>query len=303
MQLWKTGDGSLRENGLTPVPDFVLRAFLNRMEDGVFYRDVYRNSWCLRTPEEAFRERNLFREAVLLPENPVEVLTGRKKLEEECGGLLSSAPFKRPVLQVPENAVERLKVFFVLRGAERFILRRLKAVGQPEALVGEPDAAALKTLSVWRESEARLNRARSTEEILEDPVLPVRLKTFFANAFLQEFDLFFVLPAPGRTFEVSDAWPTELFSGDRTAEESLLAWFFPVSPYRMCAWIRAGSGKAVPELCRFFAKAFREYGESGKPVRRWIRLTAAETDRINEETEHHAESGVIRVRIPDGKEI
>ncbi len=216
------------------IPQFILRRFCNN-EEKLCYCEKAKLDISEKRPEEVFMVRNLYRDTINHPENPVQIENDFAKFESEAANIINRFSTESEiVISVEEN--EKLKLFFALMGI------RSKGAADTFSQGLTEDSKEVYSLyqengdfsDFWKRNLSAIVKCRSIREVWDNPNIDKPIKIFMKRDTVGLADMHFVIAEKrgNEDFIIGDSYPVEvsgLLNGNKQREYSI----FPISSNRM----------------------------------------------------------------------
>ena len=216
------------------IPQFLLRQFCNS-EGTLCFCDKKSLDITDRKPEEVFMVRNLYRDTINNPSNPVQIENDFAVYEREASEIIHKFQNDLEIIITVEEE-EKLKLFFALMG--------IRSKGAAEKFSSGLSEDSKKYYSVyqengdfsdfWKRNLSLLVKCRSYNEVKNNPEIDAPIKVFMRRDTFGFEGLHFVIAEKRgkEDFIIGDTYPVEvsgLINGYKAREYSI----FSISSDRM----------------------------------------------------------------------
>ncbi|MBR4344158.1 MAG: DUF4238 domain-containing protein [Lachnospiraceae bacterium] len=216
------------------IPQFLLRQFRNG-EGYLGYCDKKSFETLNKKPEEVFMVRNLYRDTINNPGNPVQIENDFSKFEREASEIIHKF-FTEPEITISVEEEEKLKLFFALMG--------IRSKGAAEKFSQGLSEDSKKFYSVyqengdfsdfWKRNLSLLVKCRSYTEVDNNPDIDKPIKIFMRRDTCGFMGLHFAIAEKRgqEDFIIGDSYPVEVsgfLNGNKAREYSI----FPISSDRV----------------------------------------------------------------------
>lgn len=297
---WLMGEMNLRTNIPKKhhyIPRFLIRPFCD--EKGLMtYEDKKTGIVSKKRPEEVFMSRNLYRDTINNPRNPVQIEDDLSHFEEEASRIIKKFYEDNEVTITCEEE-ERLKVFLAIMGfrAERTQQYFSQANEEDEEFYSfyQEDG---NLADFWKRNLGALVNCRSIEEVMRHKHIDSPIKMFIKRDIIGISGTYIMAVEREGTedFLLSDCYPL-VVEGSAEIGLKLQEYFvFPISPQRAIMIVYHGVENAPKAGTGFGGRFFQEptISEDGKILK--IRIKKIHDDNvksINKMIYENATEGVV----------
>lgn len=216
------------------IPQFLLRQFCNS-EGYLCYCDKTNFEIINKKPEEVFMVRNLYRDTINNPDNPVQIEKDFSVFEREASEIIHKF-LTEPEITISVEEEEKLKLFFALMG--------IRSKGAAEKFSNGLSEDSKKFYSVyqengdfsdfWKRNLSLLVKCRSYTEVNNNPDIDEPIKIFMRRDTYGFMGLHFVIAEKRgkEDFIIGDSYPVEVsgfLNGNKAREYAI----FPISSDRV----------------------------------------------------------------------
>ena len=280
------------------IPQFLLRQFCNS-EGNLCYCDKNSLDLSEMKPAEVFMVRNLYRDSINNPANPVQIENDFAIFEREAAEIIHKF-LTEPEIIITVEQEEKLKLFFALMG--------IRSKSAAEKISHGLSEDSKKFYSVyqengdfsdfWKRNLSLLVKCRSYREVESNPNIDKPIKVFMRRDAFGFYDMHFVIAEKRgkEDFIIGDSYPVDvsgLLNGYKAREYSI----FPISSDRVLfmadnmlplAWNNAKLADFEKEL-----KPVPQHSADGKTIRYHVKkIYESDVKLVNAITFDGAEEGV-----------
>ncbi len=280
------------------IPQFLLRQFCNS-EGYLCYCDKKSFANVNKKPEEVFMVRNLYRDTINNPDNPVQIEKDFSVFEREASEIIHKF-LTEPDITISVEKEEKLKLFFALMGirskgaAEKFSQGLLEDSKKFYSVYQENGDFT----DFWKRNLSLLVKCRSYSEVESHPEIDKPIKMFMRRDAYGFAGLHFVIAEKRgkEDFIIGDSYPVEvkaLWNGYEAREYSI----YPISSDRMLFMVdnaldMTWNNKKLSDFEREL-KPIPLHSKDGKTIRYHVKkMYESEVKVFNSITFDGAEDGV-----------
>lgn len=235
------------------IPQFILRNFCFDGGNHLYYFDKKTSEIYQRKTSEIFMVRNLYRDNINNPDEPVKIERDIARFESEVSRIITEKFLKETEISITLEENEKLKLFFALMGFRSKITSNAFGDG-----VSEESKAFYSwyqkngdLLDFWKRNLGKLVNCRSLKEICDHKEIDDPIKILMCRDILGSFGLYFTVAERRGTFDfvISDSYPTIIYGETENRLELILYSIIPISPDRVILLVANGA-TAAPKRVR-----------------------------------------------------
>lgn len=238
------------------IPQFILRNFCfddNRTR--LLYYDKKSSKISARQTREIFMARNLYRDNINSPNEPMRIEKDMARFESEISQIITKKFLNKGEILISLDEDEKLKVFFAIMAF------RLKITSSKFGAEASEDSKSFYSVyqkngdlsDFWKRNLGYLVNCRSLKEILNHKKIDDPIKIFFHRDISGLFGLYFIV-AERRgplDFIISDSYPTVITGITDKGLELCIYSVFPISPDRIILLTANGAESAPKKVATF----------------------------------------------------
>ncbi len=282
------------------IPQFILRSFCG--DNGCLsYFDISQQRIVEKKTEEVFMARNLYRDTVNNPDDPVKIEKDLSRFENEASHIIKRFLVESEEVQLTLEEDEKLKLFLAIMA---FRGDRVKEIFSESSSEDFKEYYSLfqedRNLNdFWKRNLGELVNCRSYEEVANNPRIDPPIKLFMMRDAAEITGLYFIpVERRGREdFMLSDCYPA-VFEGSSDDGVIRLNMYsvYPISDSKALMLVANGV-EAAPQSVSGFKKSFFRrpyYSRDGKILTfRYQKLYEPDVRRINDTIFLNASEGVV----------
>lgn len=251
------------------IPQFLIRPFCSD-KGTILYYDINTKSTSERKPEEIFMERNLYRDFINNPDDPVQLEKDFSKLESDASCIIKRLSEDDDVVILKEEE-ERLRIFFAIMG-----LRSKRALDQ---FLDEDSSDFYGKYQkdgdfsdFWKRNLEGIVECSSIKEIMNSTKIDQPIKLFMFRDLVGLTNGIYTMLVERRgneDFLLSDCYPLVIEGSSEDGLKVPEYMFFPISPKRAILLFARGIEYASKAASGFDGKFFKNpsLSNDGKKLR------------------------------------
>lgn len=235
------------------IPRFLIRPFCDNQKEALYY-DKHTKTSSVRTPEEIFMARNLYRDSINNADNPVQIENDLSKFENEASHIIAKLRKDDDILISTEDE-EKLRIFYAIMGfrsertAQAFGDNASEEMSEYYSFYQEDG----NLTDFWKRNLGALVNCRSLREILNHPSIDDPIKLFMRR---DAFGILGIYPMVierrgGEDFILGDSYPLVVEGVFPDGLSAPVYWVYPISPSRALIYVANGAEGAPPEVTGF----------------------------------------------------
>ena len=237
------------------IPQFILRNFCFDEENRLYYFNKKTSEIYERRTSEIFMVRNLYRDNINNPDEPVKIEKDLARFESEVSRIITEKFLKENEIVITLEEDEKLKLFFAIMGFRSKITRNSfgdRASEKTKALYSYYQKDG-NLSDLWKRNLGKLVNCRSLEEILNHREIDDPIKGFMYRDIVGLYGCYFVVVERRGAFDfvISDSYPTVITGSMENGLELILYSIFPISPDRVIL-IAANGVTGAPQSVTVF---------------------------------------------------
>lgn len=237
------------------IPQFILRNFCFDNDRNLLYFFNKKNcKTSVKTTKEIFMVRNLYRDDINNPNEPMKLEKDMACFENEIAQIITGKFLNENELSITLDEDEKLKVFFAVMAFRSKITSKLFGIGASEQnkLFYSMYQENGDLSDFWKRNLGNLVNCRSLKEIWNHNGIDDPMKLFFQRDICGFFGRYFVLMEKRGPidFIVSDSYPT-IDGIVETGMELSLYSIIPISPNRVLLFVNNGAMGAPKNVVIF----------------------------------------------------
>lgn len=279
------------------IPRFILRKFCDKNGE-LSYFDLKTGSVSLKKPEDVFVTRNLYRDIINHPEDPVKIETDLAKFENEASRIIEKFFDDEIVLTIEED--EKLRLFFAIMG---FRSERVQKQFGRNADKEYKDYYGFyqedgNLTDFWKRNLGELVNCRSIKEVLKNPKIDEPIKAFMVRDTCGLTGMYFmrIKKRCKEDFVVSDAYPGVMEGLLDNGVGLPLYYLYPISKQIMILLVANGAELPRQAISGFDKKTFMKPSLSidGKHIHiKTKRMYEQDVKKLNKILIDNATEGVV----------
>lgn len=297
------------------IPQFILRNFCFDGENRLYYFNKKASEIYERKASEIFMVRNLYRDNINNPDEPVKIEKDLARFECEVSKIIKERFLNENEIVITLEENDKLLLFFALMGFRSKNTRNSfgdRASEETKALYSYYQKD--ENLSdLWKRNLGRLVNCRSLKEILDHKEIDEPIKIFMCRDFLGFFGLYFIVAERRGIFDfvISDSYPTAIYGEMENGLELILYSIIPISPDRVILLVAKGAAAAPKSVVVFNDEVLKEpkINKNKKIITIHVRkIYEREVEYLNSALIREAHEGVAfrdksRVMIPSSPDV
>lgn len=195
------------------IPQFILRNFcFDENRKHIYYFDKKTAKISQRKIEEVFMVRNLYRDGINNPDEPVKIENDLARFEGEVSKIITGKFLKEDEIELSFEEDDKLKLFFAIMGFRSKItsdklgekasneMKRFYSMYQSDENLSD----------FWKRNLGYLVNCRSLRDVLNHKEIDEPIKIFFRRDTFGIFGLYFIVAEKRGPFDfiISDVYPT-----------------------------------------------------------------------------------------------
>lgn len=297
------------------IPQFILRNFCYDGENRLYFFNKKTSEICERKTSEIFMVRNLYRDNINNPDEPMKIEKDMARFESEVSRIIKERFLKENEIAISLEENEKLLLFFALMGFRSIITRNSfidRASEKTKALYSYYQKDG-NLSDLWKRNLGKLVNCRSLKEILNHKEIDDPIKGFMYRDIVGLYGCYFVVAERRGSldFVISDSYPTVITGTMENGLELMLYSIFPISPDRVIL-IAANGVTGAPQRVTVFddevLKRPKRNQIKKEIIIRLRKVYEREVEYLNSALIREAHEGVAfrdksRVMIPNSSDV
>jgi len=243
------------------IPQFILRNFSVNKDNRVLYYNKEYNMFLTKGTENVFMSKNLYRDSINNPDNPVETEENLSQIENEASGIIKRVISDSDIELLLEEE-ERLRIFLAImsfrskRTKESF--SNIESKSSREMYKYFQDNEDFEDL--WKRNLGEIVKCKTLDELFNNKKIDEPIRLFMKRDIIGLTGMYFMVVEKrgDEDFLIGDCYPV-VVEGMITEEFGLpLYQIFPISPNRCLLLVSDGIENARIAVTGFDKKFFRK---------------------------------------------
>lgn len=244
------------------IPQFILRNFCFDEENRLYYFNKETSEIYERRTSEIFMVRNLYRDNINNPDEPVKIEKDLARFESEVSRIITDKFLKENDIVITLEEDEKLKLFFALMGFRSKITSNTfgsRASEENKAFYSRYQKNG-DLSDFWKRNLGKLVNCRSLKEICDHKEIDDPIKKFMCRDIFGFFGLYFIIAEKRGVFDfvISDSYPTAIYGETENGLELFLYSIMPISPNRVILLAANGAAAAPKSVVVFNDEVLKE---------------------------------------------
>lgn len=281
------------------IPQFILRNFSVNKDNRVLYYNKEYNMFLTKGTENVFMSKNLYRDSINNPDNPVETEENLSQIENEASGIIKRVISDSDIELLLEEE-ERLRIFLAImsfrskRTKESF--SNIESESSREMYSYYQDDEDFEDL--WKRNLGEIVKCNSLDEIFTNKKIDEPIRLFMRRDTIGLSGMYFmVVEKRGEEdFIIGDCYPVVVEGVNEDGFALPLYQIFPVSPNRCLLLVSNGIENARTAVRGFEKKFFRKpnFNSRSKIIKIHIKnIYEQDVKKFNQMIYKHSIEGVI----------